>query len=67
LTPGEHHSAIQPVLNPPHCPLIQPTLPKLPYDDVMGDDVMGDNVKNIAEVKEDGIRYCPLILSFDAQ
>jgi len=32
-------SASQPVLSPPPCPLIYPTLPKLHYEDVVGDSV----------------------------
>ncbi|XP_048785824.1 uncharacterized protein LOC125686152 isoform X3 [Lagopus muta] len=43
-------SASQPVLNPPHCPLIYPTLPQLCYKDVVG-----DSIKCLAEIKVDYI------------
>jgi len=49
-------SAIQAVLNPPHCPLIQPTLPELAYEDVMG-----DSVESLAEVQADNI-HCSLLI-----
>ena len=49
-------SALQPVLKPPHWPLIQPTFPELPYEDVMG-----DSVKSLAVVKVDNIQCSPLI------
>jgi len=39
-------SAGQPVLHPPHCRLICPTLRRLTYEDVMK-----DSVKSLAEVK----------------
>ena len=38
-------SAIQPVLNPPHWPLIQLTLPELPQEDILA-----DSVESLAEV-----------------
>ncbi|KAJ7396420.1 hypothetical protein BTVI_145394 [Pitangus sulphuratus] len=37
---------IQPVLNQPYCPLVQPTLPELAYEGVMG-----DSVKSLAKVE----------------
>ncbi|XP_048785820.1 uncharacterized protein LOC125686147 isoform X5 [Lagopus muta] len=49
-------SASQPVLNPPHCPLIYPTLPQLCYKDVMG-----DSIKCLAEIKVDYIHCSPPI------
>ncbi|XP_048790623.1 uncharacterized protein LOC125688470 [Lagopus muta] len=49
-------SASQPVLNPPHCPLIYPTLPQLCYKDVMG-----DSIKCLAEIKVDYIHCSPHI------
>ena len=47
-------SASQPVLNPPHHPLIYPTLSPLQYQDVVG-----DSIKSFAEVKIDDI-HCSL-------
>ncbi|XP_052520385.1 uncharacterized protein LOC128071565 isoform X3 [Tympanuchus pallidicinctus] len=41
-------SVSQPVFNPPHCPLIYPTLPQLCYKDVVG-----DSIKSLAEIKVD--------------
>lgn len=49
-------SAIQPVLNSPHCPLIHPTLPELAYEDVTG-----DSVESLDEVKVDNIHCSPLV------
>ena len=49
-------SAIQPVLNPPHWPLIQPTLPELPWEDVMG-----DRVESLAEVEVENIPGSPFV------
>ncbi|XP_048788485.1 uncharacterized protein LOC125687398 [Lagopus muta] len=49
-------SASQPVLNPPHCPLIYPTLPQLCYKDVMG-----NSIKCLAEIKVDYIHCSPPI------
>ncbi|XP_052520447.1 uncharacterized protein LOC128071593 [Tympanuchus pallidicinctus] len=49
-------SASQPVLNPPHCPLIHPTLPQLCYKDVVG-----DSIKSLAEIKVDYIHCSPPI------
>ncbi|XP_052556631.1 uncharacterized protein LOC128089357 isoform X2 [Tympanuchus pallidicinctus] len=49
-------SASQPVLNPPHCPLIYPTLPQLCYKDVVG-----DSIKCFAEIKVDYIDCSPPI------
>ena len=43
-------SAGQLVLNPPHCPLIYPTLPKLTCRDIMG-----GSVERLAEVKVQNI------------
>lgn len=49
-------SALQPILSPPHCPLIYITLPEL-----ANEDVVGDSVKCLAEVKVDNI-YCSLLI-----
>lgn len=47
---------IQPVLNPPHCPLIYPTLSEPAYEDVVG-----YTVESLAELKADNIHSSPLI------
>lgn len=49
-------SAVQPVLNPPHCPLIQSTLPEFSYEDLVG-----DSVESLAEPKVDNIHHSHLI------
>ena len=49
-------SAVQLVLNLPHCPLVYPTLSKFTYKDVMG-----DSAKRLAEVKIDNIHCSPFI------
>lgn len=48
--------ASQPVLNPPHCPLIYTTLSQLHYQNVMG-----HSIKSPSEVKVDGIHCSPHI------
>ncbi|KAJ7397362.1 hypothetical protein BTVI_136460 [Pitangus sulphuratus] len=49
-------SAIHSVLNPPHCPLIQPTFPEFSCEDIMG-----NSVKSLAEIQVDNIHCSPLI------
>ena len=49
-------SAVQPFLNPPHCPLIQSTLPEFAYENVVK-----DRVESLAEAEVDSIYCSPLI------
>jgi len=49
-------SASQPVLNPPHCPLIYLTLPKF-----NNKDFVRDSVKHLAEIKVHNIHCSPPI------
>ncbi|KAK4816399.1 hypothetical protein QYF61_016716 [Mycteria americana] len=60
LCTTDHHPvnglAIQPVLSPPHCLLIQPILYQLLYKDLMG-----DSVKGLPEVQVDSIHCSSLI------
>ena len=54
-----HHSldgVIQPAFNLFHCPLMQPVLHQLTYEDLTG-----SSVKSLTEVKVDNIHCFPLI------
>ncbi|OWK64073.1 Gag-Pol polyprotein [Lonchura striata] len=48
--------ALKPVLNPPHCPLIQSTLPEFAYEDIMS-----DSAENLVEVRGDN-NHCYLLI-----
>lgn len=48
--------AIQPVLKPPHCSLVQLVLPEHAYEDIKGDDI-----QSLVEVLADNIHCSSLI------
>lgn len=47
---------LQPVLSPPHCPLVQAALAEFAYENIMG-----HSAKSLDEVQLDHIHHSPLI------